>query len=267
MLSLGGNNPPSLFPREGKAVHRFFIDDGKLEEGQELSLPAEESHHIDRVLRLLPGSTIFISDGKGRSFKASITGKEKNRVKVKLLTALDERVEPPVSVTLVQGLPKGEKMDIIVQKAVELGVEAVMPVVTERSVVSFSPEKARRKQERWQRIARAAAAQSQRCRIPKVYPVCPFPDILKKCSDLDLVLLLYEKEQHYGIKDITGNRSISSIMVIVGPEGGLTREEADLARAAGAQSVRLGPRILRTETAALAALAIILSVYGDLGVV
>lgn len=248
-------------------MHRFFVETSGLAEGQELTLPPEESHHISRVLRLPPGAGVFISDGKGRSFVATITGKEKDLVRVMLREALEERVEPPVSVTLVQGLPGREKMDMIVQKAVELGVKSVVPAVTARSVFSLSPEKARKKQERWQRIARAAAAQSQRSHIPEICPVSAFSDVLPRFKGLDLILFLYEGEKQYGLKDFMGKEDVSNIMVVVGPEGGFTAEEARLAKEAGGRSVCLGPRVLRTETASLAALAIVLSVYGDLGAV
>lgn len=246
-------------------MHRFFVEDQKLISGKDIILPPEESHHINRVLRLSNGSTVVISDGRGCSHKASIIGQENGLVKVRLLESLDKLAEPPVSVTLIQGLPKGEKMDIIVQKAVELGVDTVIPVITERSVVSLSDEKARRKQKRWQKIARAAAAQSQRSRIPEVRPVAAFPDIIEKFREHELVFFLYEDEKDYGLKDFTGCGNINNITVIVGPEGGFTAEEADLACAAGAKSISLGPRILRTETAALTVLALILYAYGDLG--
>jgi 16S rRNA (uracil1498-N3)-methyltransferase len=184
---------------------------------------------------------------------------------VRRLEFLPESHEPSVRLSLLQGLAKGDKMDFIVQKAVELGVSAIYPVAMENAVVKLDAAKAARKVERWQKIAAAAAQQSKRDFIPTVHEVLDFRSALA-ASGSELLLLAYEEEQQAGLRQVLQEHpEVQSLAIIIGPEGGIAPAELQAARAAGAVSVSLGTRVLRTETAGLVAAAAIFYETGNLG--
>ncbi|PKM83548.1 MAG: 16S rRNA (uracil(1498)-N(3))-methyltransferase [Firmicutes bacterium HGW-Firmicutes-13] len=248
-------------------MHRFFVkpEDINKDEGTAV-ISGEAVKHITRVLRLIRGDNMVIADGWGNSYLVEISALAKDKVLVNIVEALQEYREPPVKVVLAQALAKGEKMDYIVQKCTELGVSEIIPVVTERTVVKLDAEKAGDKILRWRKIARGAAEQSRRNFIPLIRKVSGLKEVLEGKNKETRCIFLWEQEREQGIKEVLRKAgSTKEVMIIVGPEGGFSEVEADLALSWGAVPVTLGPRILRTETAGLAALTIVLYELGDLG--
>ncbi|MCG0277561.1 MAG: 16S rRNA (uracil(1498)-N(3))-methyltransferase [Thermanaeromonas sp.] len=228
-------------------------------------LSGETGHHAARVLRLKVGEEITLADERGGLFRGRVTAVLEGEVEAELLEDLPS-VEPPLTVTLLQGLPKGDKMDLIVEKCTELGVKRIIPLLTERVVVRLDEEAALRKRERWQRVARAAAQQSRRGHIPAVELPRTLEEALGVIPAETLLLILWEGERSCGLKGALGRASPGQpVALIVGPEGGLSKKEVELACKAGGIPVHLGPRILRTETAGLTCLAIVMYELGDLG--
>jgi 16S rRNA (uracil1498-N3)-methyltransferase len=239
---------------------RFHID-SQLREGLRLDLPHEAAHHAARVLRLRAGDEIVLFDGRGGEFPARIEAIERSRVAVSVGTHRGVERESPLGVTLVQGVSSGERMDVTVQKAVELGVREIQPVLAEKSVVKLDAERADAKREHWRRIAISACEQCGRNRIPEVRPVMRLDEASRHLSPAGLRLLL---SPHGGtrLRDaLAGGRS--EIVLAIGPESGFSAGEESLLVAAGFSAVRLGPRVLRTETAASAALAALAALAGD----
>jgi len=246
-------------------MRRFFVDPGLLEQRSGV-ISGETCRHIATVLRLKPGETILLADGQGREAAARITALDKDGVKVE--------IEPPRSpapgdgtarITLYQGMPKGDKLDLILQKCTELGVDRIVPFVAARSVARLAGERLDKKVQRWEKIVLEAARQSGRSRIPSI----GFAKGLRPALAEDgsaLKLLLWEDEREQGLRQLLERAGKSaSVAVIIGPEGGLTEQEAAGAIAAGFMPVTLGRRILRTETAGPAVLAILQYVLGDMG--
>ncbi|MDD2553561.1 MAG: 16S rRNA (uracil(1498)-N(3))-methyltransferase [Desulfotomaculaceae bacterium] len=244
---------------------RFFVEPAHI--GNDLvRITGPDVIHITRVLRLRRGSIVVLLDGKGKSYEAEIQSPGRDevvcRIKKELLTAS----ACPVQVTLVQGIPKGDKMDIIIQKGTELGVSRVIPLISRRSVVKLDADRMRRKGERWQRIAMEAAKQCRRPDVPEVSDAADLGQILASLPGKCVALMPWEEECQVSLKDVIYKHNTGEeIYVFIGPEGGFTPGEVEQARASGVRSVTLGPRILRTETAGMAVLAMILCRWGDLG--
>ena len=215
---------------------------------------------MKHVLRMKPGEEVLISDGTGRDYTCEVEAFEPDRAVVRIHSVCDSRMELPAEIWLFQGLPKADKMELIIQKAVELGACQVIPVETKRCVVRLDGKKAAKKVERWQQIAESAAKQAGRGYIPKVADVMPFPSALELAGELDVCLIPYELAEgmEYTRSVIEGIRPGQSVGIFIGPEGGFEREEIDLALASGAKALTLGRRILRTETAGLAVLSVLM---------
>jgi len=248
-------------------MHRFFVplQDLDKEKGKVL-LRDNRAAHIEKVLRLREGDEIIVSDGQGSSYLSVITRLGKNGVEADLKETLAGSREPELKVILAQSLVKGEKMDLVVQKATELGVKEIIPLVTHRTVVNLTPQKASRRIQRWSTIAREAAQQSHRDEIPFIGELAHLEDILNEKREKALCLFLWEQEKRGSLKEILKNsKPFEELVIFVGPEGGFTPEEAELARCHGSFSATLGPRILRAETAALSALTMVLYELDDLG--
>jgi 16S rRNA (uracil1498-N3)-methyltransferase len=231
-----------------KSGARFHVQ-GKLGNGSEVRLHADAAHHAVRVLRLAVGEPVVVFDGLGGEFEARIT-----RI---------DRGDSPLHIRLVQGLSSGDRMDITLQKAVELGVAAIQPVATERSVVKLKDERAQRRAEHWQNLVISACEQCGRNRVPEVSPLMSLPDWLAQLdmpAPDDEARLLLSPAATVRLKALS---PAPRMTLLVGPEGGLSPAEAQLAQSRGFKPVRLGPRILRTETAALAALSAIQALWGD----
>jgi 16S rRNA (uracil1498-N3)-methyltransferase len=246
-------------------VHRFYLPSVPL--GREFPLPQEDSRKICRVLRIAPGNEILLWDATGREYCALITRRDGQRVFARVLAERNTDVEPDLRVALVQGIPKGDKFEFIIQKATELGVWRIYPAVTERTVVRIPPEKRRKRLERWRVIAREAARQCGRVCIPEVMDISPLEEIWTGIEPEALKILLWERET-CGFKEFLRENfppPHTPVYLFVGPEGGLSEQEVERGRTYGAGGVSLGPRILRTETAGLVGLSLVLYEWGDLG--
>lgn len=245
-----------------KSGARFHFH-GKLGNGSEVRLHADAAHHAVRVLRLGVGEPVVLFDGLGGEFEARITRIERGDVSVKTGAHLDIERESRLQVRLVQGLSSGDRMDITLQKAVELGVAAIQPVATERSVVKLKEERAQRRVEHWQNLVIAACEQCGRNRVPQVGPVLGLPDWLAQLdmpTPSDEARLLLSPGAAHSLREVA---PVARMTLLVGPEGGLSSVETQLAQSRGFIPVRLGPRILRTETAALATLSALQALWGD----
>ena len=246
-------------PKSGARFHYR----GKLGNGSEVRLHPDAAHHAVRVLRLGVGEPVVLFDGLGGEFEARITSIERGDVCVRTGAHVGIERESRLYVTLVQGLSSGDRMDITLQKAVELGVAAIQPVATERSVVKLKGERAQRRVEHWQNLVIAACEQCGRNRVPEVAAVLSLPEWLAQIempAPQDEARLLLSPEATQSLKDLT---PVARMTLLVGPEGGLSPVETRLAQSRGFKPVRLGPRTLRTETAALATLAAIQALWGD----
>lgn len=244
---------------------RFFIDPGRIY-GKLARITGPDVVHITRVLRLGIGSTVVVLDGRGKSYEAEIQSAGRDEVVCEIKKELLTAPACPVKVTLVQGIPKGDKMELIIQKGTELGVSRVIPLICSRAVVKLGGERVSRKSERWQRIALEAAKQCRRPDVPEVSDPADLARVLTGLPEKCLALIPWEEENKVSLKDILHkNNAGEEIYVFIGPEGGFTPGEVEQARAAGVRPVTLGPRILRTETAGIAVLALVLCRWGDLG--
>lgn len=245
---------------------RFFINSNDIFDDN-INITGEDYNHIKKVLRLRVGENITLSDGMGNEYLAEIKGFGDGFANAGIIERYQNITEPPIVVTLYQGLPKSDKMDFIIQKSVELGITRIVPVITERTVVKLDGEKDKAKKcERWNRISQEAAKQCNRGIIPKIEVPVSFKEALRQAKDTALSLIPYEKETKSTLKQILNKSSnISKISVFIGPEGGFTEKEIDEAVNCGINPVTLGPRILRTETAGIAVLSILMYELGDVG--
>ena len=244
-------------------MHRFFIPKPFK---QEMQITGRDAHHIIDVLRMAPGDRLQVVADDGISFVGEITAVGTNTVTVLAREVLRETHEPDVRISLLQGLAKGEKMEFIIQKAVEIGVAEIFPVAMAHSVVVLESSKAEKKVERWQKIAEAAAKQSKRDVIPDVHEVVKLPQVLQE-EKWDLLLVAYESENQVSLKGaLQAHKEAKTIGVVIGPEGGLSTEEVEIAQKQGGIAVSLGRRILRTETAGLVAATAILYETDNLGI-
>jgi 16S rRNA (uracil1498-N3)-methyltransferase len=245
-----------------KSGARFHFQ-GRLGNGSEVRLHADAAHHAVRVLRLGVGDPVVLFDGRGGEFEARITRIDRSEVAVKTGAHLDVERESRLQIRLAQGLSSGDRMDITLQKAVELGVAAIQPVATERSVVKLKDERAQRRLEHWRNLVISACEQCGRNRVPEVLPLLDLPDWLAQLNALpadDEARLLLSPAAGVRLKEIA---TPARMTLLIGPEGGLTPVEAQIAQSRGFRPIRLGTRILRTETAALAALSAIQALWGD----
>ena len=243
-------------------MHRFFIPQLY---NEEMSITGVDAKHIGKVLRMQPGDKLQIVSDDGVSALAEVTAISETTVTVRCLEVLAESHEPAVKITLAQGLAKGEKMDFIIQKAVELGAHSIVPVAMEHSVVRLDGTKADKKVERWQKIAEAAAKQSKRDIIPQVQAVQSVSQMLAN-NNCKTKIIAYECEDRMSLKTALREAGqLDDLLLIIGPEGGISEGELNKAREAGAVPVSLGRRILRAETAGLVAMSAIFYETGDLG--
>jgi 16S rRNA (uracil1498-N3)-methyltransferase len=239
---------------------RIYVD-MELATGPEVLLPAAQSSHLLRVLRLRSGAPLTLFNGRGGEYAAELVdaGKSGARVAIRAHSAVER--ESPLQLTLLQGVARGERMDAIVQKATELGVQRIVPMSCEFSVVRLEPASRQRRAEHWRAVAIAACEQCGRNRIPEVEPIGDFAEACAGSSaELRIMLLPQAPESLAAVA-----AGLRSAVLLVGPEGGLSGREQLQAQRSGFRPCRLGPRILRTETAPLAALAALQALAGDLG--
>lgn len=246
-------------------MHRFFVASEQIR-GRLFVIRGSDVRHISRVLRLVPGDRVTVIAGNGREFTGELTAVGEAEATGILLDEHPSQAEPPLRVTVYQGLPKGDKMDFIVQKCTEIGVARIVPVITERTVVRLAPGKAGARVARWQKIAAEAAKQSGRTSIPSVDGILAFRAAVQEAARQNLSILPWEMARERTLKQILrAAGKMDSIGIFIGPEGGFTQDEAAAAAAGGLVPVTLGPRILRTETAAIVSAALALYELADLG--
>ncbi|AOR22982.1 RsmE family RNA methyltransferase [Clostridium taeniosporum] len=251
-------------------MHKFFTSACNITE-KEGKILGDDVKHIYKVLRLNEGEKVVLNNCEGKEYLGEIASVGKQEVIVNILEELSTNNESKINITLFQGLPKGQKMDLIVQKGTELGVKEFVPIITDRVDVKLKGEF--KKLERLNRIALEAAKQSKRSIIPKVKEVIGFNEVLNKLENLDLILVPYENAENFGfktlIKELRENEidlgSIKNIGVVIGPEGGFEEGEIESLKSIGAYIITLGNRILRTETAGFVATSLIQYELADLG--
>lgn len=240
-------------------MYQFFVEPDQIDAaGKSVIIRGADVNHIKNVLRMRPGEEVAVSNGiDGKEYRCGILALEEDCVRLELRFIKEDGVELPAKIYLFQGLPKADKMELIIQKAVELGAFQVIPVAMKRCVVKLDEKKADTKIKRWQGIAEAAAKQSKRGVIPTVAPVMSYAQAVKMASEMDLKLVPYElaegmEQTKQLIESVEPGQQIA---IFIGPEGGFDPEEIRIATEAGIQPITLGKRILRTETAGFTTIA------------
>ena len=244
----------------------FFLFPAELRNGF-ISLPGETVQHI-RVLRLKEGDKIVLSDGIGRAWQARLVVQGGHLSQAVIEEELVPNSEPPIDVTLITGITKGEKMDQMIRAAVEFGVKTIIPVVTSRTVVQLPGAKREGKVSRWQKIAMAASALCRRSYIPQVHFPLEFEALLKLIAEKELAIVPWEKEKKRGLLSLLQGIKVppGEVLVFTGPEGGITSlEMKQLEGLSPVRPVSLGPRILSAQHAPLAVISVIMALWGDLG--
>ncbi len=255
---------------------RIFLPPEQLV-SEQINITGDQARYLSLVLRVKPGDPLFIFDGLGYRYECNIISIHKKEVVAEIVNKSPYSVESPISITLAQGLAKGIKMDLIVQKSTELGVNKIYPIINERSQVKHTE-----KTERWRKIALSASQQSGRDKIPDIYEPIDFEEFLfnqtQKKRQLSLPMekggenffnqgiIFSEHKQARNLKNVlTSFKGTGEITILIGPEGGFTKEEVNIAVQKGFIETSLGPRILRTETAPITAISIIQYILGDIG--
>ena len=245
---------------------RFFVTSTQIS-GDTVTITGDDANHLSFALRAAPGERITVCDMSRTEYECELTEFLPDTVRARILSSHPADTEPPLHITLLQALPKGDKLDTVIQKAVECGVSRIVPFESERCVARVKPEAEARKTERRQRIANEAAKQCGRGALPEVLPTVSFDRALALCGELDAVLFCYEGDGTLPIGRLLDDLKLPSgarIGLVIGSEGGFSQREAQRAADAGFHMTGLGPRILRTETAPLFALACI-SCHFELG--
>lgn len=242
-------------------MYRFFVEPEQVDmEEKQIIITGPDVNHMKNVLRMKPGEQIVVSAGDSREFACSVENLETARVTARILYVQETGLELPARITLYQGLPKSDKMEWIIQKAVELGAYEIVPVVTRRTVVKLDQKKEESRRKRWQAIAESAAKQSKRMIIPQIHPVMEFREAADRAAMTDVPVIPYEMAE-----DMAHTRKIleeigpgKTAAVFIGPEGGFAPEEVEYALSRGMEAVTLGKRILRTETAGMTVLSVLM---------
>ena len=240
-------------------VVRHFVD-LPMAEGQSLDLPEAAVAHLVRVLRLGPGDRIRLFNGDGHDYETELESAGKREARARVLSRVALASESPLAITLAQGIARGEKMDLILQKATELGVARIAPVVTERTEVRLDADRADKRAAHWRGVLASACEQSGRARLPELLPPQTLASFLATEGSVRRLVLDPGPGSTLAQLQLAPTESLC---LLVGPEGGLSERDLAAARATGFSGLRLGPRILRTETAALAAIAGLNALYGD----
>ena len=240
-------------------MYRFFVDESQILQ-DEIVIMGPDVNHIKNVLRMKPGEIILISNGQDREYKCVLESIGNDEVKAKIEDVNGPARELPIKVTLFQALPKGDKMETVIQKMVELGVYEIVPVSTKRCIVKLDDKKAVAKTKRWNAIAESAAKQSKRGIVPQVAMPTSYKNALEQAKKMNMLLIPYEEAENMAhtrevISDIKPGMSVG---IFIGPEGGFAPEEVEQAMEAGAYEITLGKRILRTETAGMALMSVLM---------
>jgi len=265
-------------------MQRYFIQSEQFRD-QTILLDGEEAHHLIRVMRARPGDRIIVSDGDRLEALAELTRIDKDAAEARVVEWLAMDREPAVQVTVAQSLPKGDKLELVIQKGTELGACRFIPFISERTVVQYDERKEAKRLERWRKIAKEAAEQAHRNRVPQIETPASWKQLLQMREQFDLALLCYEqvggsagfrpllqklREEWSQRKGATPEGAETrdqepKVLLIIGPEGGFSEREAEQAAQAGIHLVGLGKRILRTETAGLVGLACIMYEFNEMG--
>ncbi|MDF0749788.1 16S rRNA (uracil(1498)-N(3))-methyltransferase [Marinobacter sp. 71-i] len=241
-------------------IPRIYTD-SPLSEGAPAELDDSAAQHVGRVLRMQNGQELLLFNGDGNDYPASITNAGKKRVEVRIGTPVENTTESPLDIVLGQALSKGDRMDFAVQKAVEMGVTCIVPLTTERCDVKLKGDREDKRLRHWQSVATSAAEQCGRARVPEILPVMTLTEWFDHTGDCDLRLVLHHRTE----QSLDTLAKPARIALMIGPEGGLSPEEITAAETAGFLPVALGPRVLRTETAPVAAMALCQWLWGDIG--
>lgn len=239
-------------------MYQFFVGDWQVADSS-VTIEGSDVNHIRNVLRMKAGEKVRISTSSGKNYFCRLSEIGEAMVQADILEELSEGTELPNKIYLFQGLPKGDKMEMIIQKAVELGAYEIIPVSMKNCVVKLDAKKAENKVRRWQEIAKSAAKQSKRSLIPEICTPLTYRQAVEAAKELDVVFIPYENERGMAAtrEAVEQLKAGQSIGIFIGPEGGFAPEEIELAKKEGMQLISLGKRILRTETAGLAALAVL----------
>ncbi|MFB0918138.1 MAG: RsmE family RNA methyltransferase [Clostridiaceae bacterium] len=246
-------------------MHKFFTEQVTFKDGKGTAvIVGDDVKHIWKVLRLKEKDSVLINDLNGQDYSGEILSVSKEEVRVKLNSMITDTSESPLEITVFQGIPKGQKMDLISQKLSELGVSKIVQVRMERTIPENENEN--KKLDRYRRIILEGCKQSKRSRITSVTPPMDLNEASKLINELDLLIVPYENEENRGIKSIEGKISeAKKIGILVGPEGGISEDEIKILEDFGGEVITLGPRILRTETCAITVVSILQYIAGDMG--
>lgn len=243
---------------------RFFVPKKKLRDNRGL-IDGQELAHLKKVLRLVPGDYITVFDDSGWEHEAVVRRLSADQGEIEIIKSYEAGRESPLQITLGFGLTRGEKMDFVVEKATELGVQTMAPFTSAFSVPKFDARKIAARTARWEKIALSATKQCGRTRVPEILPLCEFETWVKHDGGETLKLLFWENEQHQSLHEAHEKYSQKkSVLLAIGPEGGFGAQEAELAKSHGFEPIQIGRRILRAETAAVAALSLVQFLWGDL---
>jgi 16S rRNA (uracil1498-N3)-methyltransferase len=249
-------------------MQRYFLRPDQFQ-GQIVTIEGDDAHHLQRVMRAELGDEVICSNGADREALVRLTSLDKGTVTGQAVQELMMAAEPAAQVWIAQSLPKGDKMEIVIQKGTEIGAARFLPFLSERTVVQYDAKKEAKRTERWQKIAKEAAEQAHRNRVPDIDAVLTWKQLLKQAEQVDAAWICYEKEDgkqlRTAIQDALADEKKTTFLFAVGPEGGFTEQEIQQAEAAGFISVSLGKRILRTETAGMVGLTCLLYELGEMG--
>lgn len=246
---------------------KFFVKNDQIKDNK-ITILGEDVKHISNVLRMKVGDVIQIGNSEtAQNFNAKISAFEKSKIECSIEEELKSEAESNIELTIFQGIPKSDKMELIIQKSTELGVRVIMPIDMERCVSKINGKDEKKKIDRWQKISEVAAKQSGRDIIPKIENIKRVKDICNLIDEYDLIIVPYEKAQGYSFKDVVEKQKQKckqnvKIGIVIGPEGGFEQTEIDILEKSGAKVVTLGKRILRTETVALAMSSVIMYELG-----
>ncbi len=233
-------------------MQRYFAEN----EEDTFLIKEDDFHHITRVMRMKPGEEIYCVNSNQQTARCTIENITENEIVAKVIQWVEEDMELPVTVTIVSGLPKGDKLEWIIQKGTELGAHEFIPFIASRSIVKWDAKKSDKKISRWNKIAKEAAEQSHRAVIPNVSAPVSLKELIKMAADYDVLIIAYEEEAKAQesanlVRSFSSMKKGQSLLVVFGPEGGLADSEVELLKEKGFIACGLGPRILRTETAPL----------------
>ncbi|MFC3882976.1 16S rRNA (uracil(1498)-N(3))-methyltransferase [Bacillus songklensis] len=240
-------------------MQRYFVKNEQLNDNK-VTIDSEDARHITRVMRMSEGDKVICCNEKGQSALCEIEDISGDEVNLRVVEWLDEAKELPVAVTIANGLPKGDKLELVIQKGTELGASAFIPFMAARSIVKWDSKKGAKKVERWSKIAKEAAEQAHRTKVPEVLEPASLRELVQKSEAYDYKIVAYEEEAKLGEKSnlasvLSNIKQDQSLLVVIGPEGGLSDNEVQSFKENGFVICGFGPRILRTETAPLYVLA------------